>query len=219
MPGYDPYYIQKGHLFAVPVIHYNMEMAAQVKMAFDTIKPDCVAVELPETMQTKMLHAASRLPDISIVLTYNQDHTPIYFMSEPCDPMFEGLRSASESHLDAFCIDLDVDAYPDIREPIPDPYAIHRLGLKLYYEMYEQTKRKNPTVHTPLDKERETYMARRLKELCLRYDRVLFIGGMSHIDSIFKLIDQKTFPVSHHAEREVVELCTLTSESCRDVIC
>ena len=35
-------------------------------------KPDCVAVELAETMQLQLLHAASRLPDISIVITYDK---------------------------------------------------------------------------------------------------------------------------------------------------
>ncbi len=218
MPSDEPYFLQKGHLYAVPIIHYNMEMAAQVKLAFESIQPDCVAVELPETMQTKMLHAASRLPDISVILTYRQDLSPLYFMCEPCDPLFEGLRSASEKHIDAYCIDLDVDDYPDVRESIPDPYAIQRLGLKLYYEMYEQSNRKNPPFHPPLDVEREMYMARRLKELCLRHDRVLFIGGMAHIASIFQLIDQRTFPEFHHTNREAIEVCTLTSESCRDVL-
>jgi len=217
MPIHDPYFLQKGHLYAVPVIHYNMEMAAQVKIVFDTLKPDCVAVELPETMHTRMLHAASRLPDISVVLTYQSDHTPIYFMCEPCDPIFEALRSASESHVDAYCIDLDVDRYPEVRESIPDSYAIHRLGLKAYYDMYVQAT-KNSTQRFTLDHDREVHMARRLKELCLRYDKVLFIGGMAHIASIFKLIDQTAFPELKQAEREVVELCTLTSESCRDVL-
>lgn len=214
----NPYFLQKGHLYAVPAIHYNMEMAAHVRMMFDQLQPDCVAVELPETMQSKMLHAASRLPDISLVLTYQSDHTPLYFMCEPCDPFFEALRSASESQVDAYCIDLDVDHYPEMREAVPDPYAIYRLGLKVYYEMYVQTTHKTPLARTPLDREREIYMARRLKELCLRYDKVLFVGGMAHIASIFNLIDQQTFPEFKHAEREVVELCTLTQESCRDVL-
>ena len=46
-------FCKRGILYAVPIIHYNMEMAAQVKSAFDTLKPDCVAVELPETMQAE----------------------------------------------------------------------------------------------------------------------------------------------------------------------
>lgn len=218
MPAYEPYYLQKGNIFIVPVIHYNMEMAAQVKIAFDSLKPDCVAVELPETMQSKMLHAASRLPDISLVLTYNQEHNPLYFMCEPCDPSFEALRSAAENHVDAFCIDLDVDHYPDIHEPIPDPYAIQRLGLQSYYEIYEQARHEFRSSSSPLDIERETFMARRLKELSLRYDRVLFIVGMAHASSILKLVDLNTFPDLYHAERDVVELCTLTAESCRDVL-
>ncbi len=46
MPSDEPYFLQKNNLYAIPIIHYNMEMAAQVKIAFETLKPDCVAVEL-----------------------------------------------------------------------------------------------------------------------------------------------------------------------------
>lgn len=218
MPSYEPFYLQKGNLFIVPVIHYNMEMAAQVKMAFDALKPDCVAAELPETMQVKMTHAASRLPDISLVLTYDQHHSPLYFKCEPCDASFEALRSAAEAQVDSYCIDLDVDRYPEIREPIPDPYAIQRLGLKAYYEIYEQAKREFHTPNSPLDVQRETYMARRLKELCLRYDRVLAVVGMAHAASLLRLVDETAFPEIRHTEREVVEIVTLTPEACRDVL-
>ncbi len=218
MASYEPYFLQKGSIYAVPIMHYNMEMAAQVKMAFDTIKPDCVAVELPETMQAKMLHAASRLPDVSLVLTYNQEHAPLYFMCEPCDPIFEALRCALETGIHAYCIDLDVDAYPDVRESLPDSYAIHRLGLKNYYEVYEQMQKNNHFISTPLDQERENYMARHLKELSLRYDRILFVCGMAHLSSVFKRIDQRSFPDFYHADREAIELCTLTPESCREVL-
>jgi len=58
----EAFYLQHENIYAVPIIHYNMEMAARVRLAFDEIKPDCVAVELAETMQLKLLHAASRLP-------------------------------------------------------------------------------------------------------------------------------------------------------------
>ncbi|MBA2369338.1 MAG: hypothetical protein H0V82_10000 [Candidatus Protochlamydia sp.] len=212
------FYIQKERVFAIPIIHYNMEMASQVKLAFDTIKPDCVAVELPETMQTTMLHAASRLPDLSVVIAYNQKHEPIYYLSEPCDPVFEGLRCAAENQIPAFCIDLDVDRYPAIREPIPDPYAIHKIGLKAYYEIYERVRKQNHVLNTPLDQERESYTARRLKELSLQFDRILFIGGMAHISSILNKLDSTTFPAVYHSDRESIQLCTLTPESTRDVM-
>jgi hypothetical protein len=215
----EPYYIKKENVYAVPMIHYNMEMASQVKLVFDTIKPDCVAVELPETMQSQMIHAASRLPDISVVLTFNQDLTPIYFMCEPCDGIFEALRSAAEHQADSYCIDLDVDNYPSFRDSVPDPYAIQRIGLKAYFELFEQVRIENQqTGKNRLDHERELHMAKRLKELSLRYDKVLFVGGMAHITHVLKLMDSKTFPFLHHADRGVVDLCTLTEDSCRDVL-
>lgn len=218
MNSIEPFYIHKGSVYAIPIIHYNMEMACQVKLAIDQLKPDCIAVELPETMQNKMLHGASRLPDISIVLCYNQDHSPVYFMCEPCDPIFEALRSAAENQIDAYCIDLDTDHYPEIREPIPDPYSIHRIGLKAYYEIYEKIRQENRPPRLQVDLERETYMARRLKELSLRYDRIFFVGGMAHISNVLRLMDNSTFPQLYHADREVAELCSLAPESCREVL-
>ena len=135
----EPFTIQKGNIFAVPAIHYNMEIAAQVHLAFHEVKPDCVAVELAETMQLQLLHAASRLPDIGLVITYDQKNEPIYYMCEPCDAAFEGLRCALEAQIPGYCIDLDVDDYPDVKERLPDPYAVERIGLKEYYEIYEKS--------------------------------------------------------------------------------
>lgn len=208
--------LRKGNIHAIPVIHYNMEMAAYVRLAFTQIKPDCVAVELAETMQLQLLHAASRLPDISVVITQNAKQQPIYYMVEPCDPAFEALRSALEAQISAYCIDLDIDDYPDIHEQLPDPYAIYRIGLKPYYESYKNIAL---TQHkTGLDQDRELYMAKRLKELSFSYDRILFVGGMAHIENILKFIDKNAFPEIKHCPREIVELCTLTEHSCRDVM-
>lgn len=210
--------IRKESIFAIPIIHYNMEMAAQVRLAIEQIKPDCIAVELAETMALQLLHAASRLPDISIVITYNDKHEPLYYMCEPCDAAFEAIRSALENKIPAFCIDLDVDYYPDVHETLPDPYAIHRIGLKNYYEVYQKIVLAKGAVKNAIDQDRELYMARRLKELSLSYDRILFVGGMSHVQNVLNLVDRNSYPPLKHAEREVVELCTLTEESCRDVM-
>ncbi len=209
--------LHQNGIYAVPMIHYNMETAAAVKLAFDTIKPDCVAVELAETMQLQLLHAASRLPDVSLVISYDQSQDPLYYLSEPCDAAFEGLRCALESQIPAFCIDLDVDDYPHMRDVIPDPYAIQRIGLKNYYDAYQKGL-SNEKQRNPLDDKREQYMARRLKELSLSYERVLFIGGMFHMQRILKSIERTSFPTYTHAQRDMIELCTLTEESCREVM-
>ncbi len=35
------------------------------------------------------------------------------------------------------------------------------------------------------------YMARRLKELSFSYDKVLFVGGMAHVERILELTREK----------------------------
>lgn len=214
--GEEPFFIRKGNIYAVPVLHYNMEMAAQVRMAFQAVNPDCVAVELAETMQLQLLHAASRLPDISVVITYDRANVPVYYMCEPCDAAFEGLRSALEANVHAYCIDLDVDYYPDVHDELPDPYAAQRIGLKNYYEAYKKLSKGIPK--GLIDRDREMHMARRLKELALSHDRVLFVGGMAHIENVLALIDRESFPPLTHVTRDVVQICTLTELSARDVM-
>lgn len=217
-PTEEPFFLRKDNIWAVPVIHYNMEMAAQVRMAFNALKPDCVAVELAETMQLQLLHAASRLPDISIALAYDKSNSPLYYMCEPCDPAFEALRSALEARVSAWCIDLDVDFYPDVHENVPDPYAIQRIGMKNYYGAYQKLVLGKGIVKHQLDHDREMYMAKRLKELSLRYEKVLFVGGLAHVESVLELSGRSAFPEIKHVERDVVQLCTLTELSCRDVM-
>lgn len=218
MNGDDPFCLRKGSIYAIPVIHYNMEMAAQVRLAIEQIKPDCIAVELAETMHLRLLHAASRLPDISIAIAYDSLHRPLYYMCEPCDAAFEALRSALDARIPAFCIDLDVDYYPDMREFVPDPYSIQRIGMKNYYESYAKSVAAKGEMQNPIDHTREMYMAKRLKELSFSYEKILFIGGMSHTRSILNLIDRPNFPELQHAQRDIIDLCTLTPESCRNVL-
>ncbi|MEI8366449.1 MAG: hypothetical protein WCF65_08540 [Parachlamydiaceae bacterium] len=216
--GKEPFFLRKDNIWAVPVIHYNMEMAAQVCLAFHAVKPDCVAVELAETMQLQLLHAASRLPDISVVIAYSNDQSPLYYMSEPCDAAFEGLRCALEAQVTARCIDLDIDYYPDMHDLLPDPYAIQRIGLKNYYETYRKIILSKGLPKSQLDNDREMHMAKRLKELSLLHERVLFIGGMTHVEHILELVDKTSFPNLKHAVRDVVELCSLTEMSTRNVM-
>lgn len=212
------FYLQEGNLYGVPIIHYNMEMAALVKLVFEELQPDCVAVELAETMTLQLLHAASRLPDISVVRTGPSHTEPVYYLCEPCDGAFEALRSALDKGIATHCIDLDVTGYPDHRELVPDPYAIQRIGFEPYYTAYRQAIAKGAHPKSKTDQQRELYMAHRLKELSLRYERVLFVGGMYHVEDVLKLSKRDSFPQLTHAQREFVEIATLTEESCREVM-
>jgi hypothetical protein len=203
--------LQKESIYAIPVLHYTMELAMHVKRAFDTIQPDCVAVELPETLQDLFLCAASRLPDISVI---QGDQN--FYLCEPCDGALEGLRCAIEQGKDAYCIDLDVENYPLYKEPLPDPYSIIHIGLETYYGAYLHAIKGAPK--NALDKKRELYMARRLKELSLCYDKVLYIGGFYHVASVLESLSLNAFEEFTHAKRETVGIATLTEESCRDLM-
>lgn len=212
------YFVQKGNIYGVPILHYNMETAAQVVIAFKALKPDCVAVELAEPMELQLTHGASRLPDISLIAAYAQEKEPLYYFCEPCDPAFEALRCALEAQIRAFCIDLDVDDYPLFADQLPDPYAIQKIGLKNYYQAYLHSKRGFVKNENSLDRKRELYMAKRLKELSFSYDRILFVAGMSHLENILKLTDLAAFPEMNHAHRDLIELCTLSEHSSRDAL-
>lgn len=211
-------WIQHGRIYTLPIIHYNMEMAAQVHTAIKQLQPDCIAVELAENMSLQMLHGASRLPDVSVVMAESRNAAPLYYLCEPCDAAFEALRTGLEYNIPAFCIDLDVDFYPNFREPLPDPYAIQHIGLGSYYAIYRKLSEASYPFKISADKARETYMAKRLKELSFSYDRILFVCGMSHVAAVLSLIDSHTFPLLEHAARDSVRLCALTEQSCREVL-
>lgn len=214
-----PFYVQKGNIYIVPVLHYNMETAAQVQLAFNDIKPDCVAVELPENMELQLLHAASRLPDISLVASYSDEKSPLYYFCEPCDAAFEGLRLASENRVRAFCIDLDIDDYPIFFDHLPDPYSIQKIGLKSYYQVFKEAVKQGFVLEkSHLDSTRELYMAKRLKEISFSFERVLFITGMSHLESVLQNIDKTSFPEMHHAKRALIQLYSPTEHSARNIL-
>ncbi len=192
-------------------------MAEQVRLLINQLKPDCIAVEFAETMQLQLIHAASRLPDTSVVIAYDSNDSPIYYLAEPCDAGFEALRSALERNIPAFCIDLDVDHYPDCQEFLPDAYSITRIGLKKYYEAYKNIALSKVKPNA-IDEKRELYMAKRLKELSFSFDRILFVGGMAHVENVLKLTEKNAFPTLAHAPRKTVTLSALTEKSNRDVM-
>ena len=87
-----------------------------------------------------------------------------------------------------------------------------------YYDVYQKMTLSQNPAKPQVDHDREMYMAKRLKELSLSYDRILFVGGMAHVQNVLSLVNRHSFPVFQHADREVVQLCTLTEESCREVM-
>ncbi|MDF2550575.1 MAG: hypothetical protein K0S07_1642 [Chlamydiales bacterium] len=202
----SPFYLQKGNVFLLPALHHNLETAFLARQAFLHLKPDCVAVELPKALEPLFMRAAARLPDISVVTTQTQT-----FLAQPADALFEGLRSGLESGVFVTCIDQSVEDYPECSDPLPDPYAIARIGMASYYAASKDLPKES------LDKERELHMARRLKEMSFRYERILFIGGLAHIEGVASALDQSAYPVFQEMPLSGT-LATLSEHSCREVL-
>lgn len=192
MPPIEPYVVQRNGLFAIPVCHYRMEFALYVKSAFDEIKPDCVAVELPSTLDWHIKKAVERFPHISLIFYQNGKGDYIYFPIEPSDPLCEGVRSGLEKKIPVHCIDLDTDDYPLIFDPMPDSYAIKRIGLKTYHQLYEEVidSGQRERIITPHDMRREDAMAYHLQKLMSSHKKVLFISGMTHLKGVMERMQQ-----------------------------
>ena len=139
---------QFANVHALPVLHYRMEFAHLVSQAVRMVSPDCIAIELPSTLERSFLRGIARLPKIS-VLSYEVSSASIlkgkaeedtlstvYLIIEPADPLVEAARQAHEQELPLHLIDLDLDEYPLHHEPLPDSYAEQRIGLTAYYREF-----------------------------------------------------------------------------------
>ncbi|MCE1245475.1 MAG: hypothetical protein LWY06_02400 [Firmicutes bacterium] len=192
MSPVKPYFVEKDNVYVVPVCHYRMEFALCVKAAFDEIQPDCIAVELPSTLDDEVKRAVARFPFLSVIFYQSGSGEFIYFPIEPSDPMCEAVRCGLENKIPVHCIDLDTDDYPLIFDPMPDSYAVSRLGLETYHRLYEETvlSEGKPKITTVQDERRESAMAYHLQQLSAQYRKILVVCGMAHTDGLLKKLEK-----------------------------
>src|SRR2546429_1551611 len=87
-----------------PILHGSLPFAVAVREIFLREKPDCVAVELPETLEAPVERAVRRLPLLSVV-RYELSDGPAFLLVEPCDGIFEALRLAREHDVPSVLVD------------------------------------------------------------------------------------------------------------------
>ncbi|MEI6213215.1 MAG: hypothetical protein WCP10_03840 [Desulfuromonadales bacterium] len=178
------YLEQFGPVHALPVLHYRMEFAQLVRMAVTQVRPDAIAIELPATLETPFLRALHRLPQISVI-SYQEGSESVYLLVEPADPLVEAARRALELNIPLHFIDADINSYPRHRQQLPDSYCVTRIGLEAYYREYLHACRSETADYN--DRRREQGMAWRLQQLALLHQRILFVGGMAHIERVKQL--------------------------------
>lgn len=213
-----------GPVHALPVLHYRMEFAHLVRMAFERVRPQAVALELPHTLEAAFVRALHRLPQISVISypartskrgTQGKGKT-VYLLVEPADPLVEAARLALERGVPLQFVDADIDDYPRHIDQLPDSYSICRIGLEAYYREYcAAFSNRRPCRQ---DRLREQGMAFRLQELARRVDRILFVCGMSHLERVKGLFSSPLAPTLERVRREGVSVCNLHPDSCGEIL-
>ena len=165
----------------LPVLHESLESADRTRRAVDELQPDAIAVEIPSSLERAWLKAVDRMPAISVLLYENARDRTIYLPVQPADPLVEAARLARQRGLPLRCADLDVDGYADYRDPVPDSYALLRLGMTKVYGEFRAGRRPRD----PQDSRRESCMAYHARQLRAEGARkVLLVCGMHHAEPV-----------------------------------
>jgi len=212
----DRLHLEKfANIHALPILHYRMEFAHLVREAVSTLKPDCIAIELPNTFESQFLRGVRRLPELS-VLAYQAGEQSMFLIIEPADPLIEGARLALEQGIPLHLVDIDLDGYPSHTEQHPDSYAVQRIGLEPFYREVAQMYRGVPPGDEDLRRERA--MAFRLRQFSAAHQRVLFICGMFHLERIRDIFPQPLAQPLSRTKREGITLSNLHPECCQEVL-
>jgi hypothetical protein len=202
-------------VYVLPVLHESLEFADWTCRAFELLQPDAVAVEIPSSLEKVWTQAVDRLPAVSVLLYETARDQTIYLPVHPGDPMVEAARQARQLGLESCCADLDVDGYADYRDPVPDSYALMRLGLARVYREFRDLRR----ARDANDDRREAsmaYHARRLRAEGAR--RVLLICGMHHATGVARALDQEQAIPLTPPRRQNIRLVHLDPESLGEVL-
>jgi hypothetical protein len=207
-----------GPVHGLPILHYRMEFAWLVREAMEQLKPDCIAIELPSTLQASFVRGVGRLPQVSVIGYDPKEGADerAWLLLEPADPLAEAGRLALERGLPLHLIDADTDSYPLHHEPLPDSYAIQRIGLSAYYREYLNRSRQSEPGRQ--DVIREQGMAFRLQQLAVKHQRILFVCGMYHLERVKEAFGRPQAEPLARLRRQGVSLFNLHPDSCREIL-
>jgi len=199
----------------LPVLHERVEFADLVRRAMTELRPDAVAVEIPSSLEAHWLKGVDRMPEISVLLYETSAGQTIYLPIQPADPTVEAARMARESDVPICCVDLDVDGYADYRDPVPDSYAVLRLGLRRLFDAFRERKRPRDRNDDP----REACMAYHAQRLRAEgAERVLLVCGMHHAHGVAEQLGrEQAVPLTPPVRRNV-RLVHLHPESLPEVL-
>lgn len=211
-----------GKIALVPILHGRVECCAAVREAFERIRPEAVGVELPHTLTPHVLRGVERLPSVSAVQFQSNDERTAYLLLEPVEPLVEALRCGLERELDVSLVDRDTDLPPQDSTSWPDTYALRTLDLQSFVNPWlEASAGKEPSLDSKSSLEehlREVTMAHRLQRLAERYDRVMGVVGLAHLQPLLDLLKEPQVEPIGRASRPNACLVHVHRDSTREVL-
>jgi hypothetical protein len=208
-----------GPVHGLPILHYRMEFAWLVRQAVEQLRPDCIALELPATLQEQFIRGVARLPQVSILrcpLQERGEEQVSWLLLEPADALAEAGRMALEQQIPLHLVDADTGSYPLHHEPLPDSYAIQRIGLAPYYREYCASSQGSEPGREDII--REQGMAFRLQQLAERHQRILFVCGMYHLERVKAAFGRSQAEPLSRQRWQGVTLYNLHPDSCREIL-
>jgi hypothetical protein len=139
LPLPDPGSLQRGRFTYFPVAPGRLEFALEVRRAILRGRPQCVALELPASLQPAWMQAIARLPEMSLIFYPDEaagGDQAVYVPVEPADPFTEAIRTAVEIGAEIVFADPEAGTRPHLKDAYPDPYALRYIGLDRYIEAY-----------------------------------------------------------------------------------
>jgi len=202
-------------LTLLPVIHGRMEFAVEVHRRIHRIRPNIIAVEFPNTLRSPVLEGVRRLPYISIIHYPTSSGETIYLLIEPQDALCEAVRFGIEAGIPIHFIDLDVESYPYRREPMPDSYAISRIGYDSYVGAFLEEFRQSES--DPQDARREANMCHHIENLIRKHERVAFVFGLSHYPAILRGLEGPQARPLGRAKLRQAQVAAVHPDSTREI--
>lgn len=177
--------IRYKNILAIPSIHSRVYFSLAVREAFEEFKPDVLAIEQPADFADSLREAVSRLPYISLIIREIENEA-VYIPIDPCDSIIEAVRIAIDEEIPFFPIDKDITSInSNSHYLMPDDYIMKNIGLEKFYA---EIKSKYIFHKDKTDEEREIYMAENLHKLSKKYNKILLVIGMSHLENIISIL-------------------------------
>ena len=175
----------------IPSIHGKAAFARETRRVFLEGRFRTVAVELPDSLANKAVEGLGLLPQVHVVSYEEESGTRCFLPIDPCDSIIEALRLGHAENCRLEFIDMEVENFERRSVILPDPYAVHTIGLARYFNI---VRRELPSVEAgSLDDERERFMATRLYDLLLGGNNstpILCVLGILHLAGVIRYLDR-----------------------------